>query len=57
VQIESLEVTPNNKKATVNALVSQVFTGKGDRPHPIPSERQVFELAKSNGVWFITNVR
>lgn len=57
VQIESLELAPNNKKATVNALVSQVFTVKGDKPHPLPSERQVFELAKSNGVWFITNVR
>lgn len=57
VQIESLEVSPNNKKAKVNALVSQVFTVKGDKPHPLPAARQVFELAKFNGVWFITNVR
>ena len=57
VQIESLEVSPNNKKAKVNALVSQVFTVKDDKPHPLPAARQVFELAKFNGVWFITNVR
>jgi hypothetical protein len=57
VQIESLEVSPNNKKAKVNALVSQVFTVKGDKPHPLPAGRQVFELTKFNGVWFITNIR
>jgi hypothetical protein len=56
VQIQNIEIAPDSQKATVNALVSQVFTVKGNKPQPI-NDKAVFELSKTNGLWIITDVR
>jgi hypothetical protein len=56
VNIEKVEVASDNQEATVNALFTEAATVKGKKPQSI-SDKAVFELRKSDGAWFITNVR
>jgi serine/threonine protein kinase/ketosteroid isomerase-like protein len=56
VQIESVEVSSDHQKATVHALLFEEDTLKGGKPQP-RTDKAVYELAKSNGAWFITGIR
>jgi hypothetical protein len=56
MHVEKVEVASDNQEATVNALFTEVATVKGGKPQSI-SDKEVFELGKSNGAWFITSVR
>ena len=60
VQLEKVDISQDGEKATLDAVLSQVYTPKGSKkgnatiPH---QDRAVFELTKSNGNWIISDVR
>ncbi len=56
VQTESVSIAADGNTATVTAQVTQEFTPQGEKPKSVKG-RTVFQFAKSNGVWVITNVQ
>jgi len=56
VQTESVKVSGDGATATVTAQVTQVYTPTGQKPKSVKG-RTVFQLARSNGTWVITDVQ
>ncbi len=56
VRIDSMEVAPDGQQATVNASLLQEYTVKGQKPMS-HSDKAVFHLFKSNGIWAINDVQ
>jgi DNA polymerase III gamma/tau subunit len=56
VAIESVQISSDGASAVVTGQVSQDYTPKGAKVNS-RSDRAVFHLAKSNGVWVITSVQ
>jgi serine/threonine protein kinase len=55
VQTESVKIGADGNTATVTAQVTQEYTPRGEKPK-IAKGRTIFQFAKSNGVWVVTNV-
>jgi len=51
-----VSIAADGNTATVTAQVTQEFTPQGEKPKSVKG-RTVFQFAKSNGVWVITNVQ
>ncbi len=56
VQTEGVKISGDGTAATVTAQVTQEYTPKGQKPKSVKG-RTVFQLAKSNGTWVITDVQ
>jgi hypothetical protein len=56
VQTESVSIAPDGNTATVMAQVTQEYTPQGEKPKSVKG-RTLFQLAKSNGAWVITDVQ
>jgi hypothetical protein len=56
VQTEGVKIGADGNSATVTAQVTQEYTPRGDKPKSAKS-RFIFQFAKSNGVWVITDVQ
>ncbi len=56
VQTESVKIAADGNTATVTAQVTQEYTPQGEKPKSVKG-RTIFQLAKSNGSWVITNVQ
>jgi eukaryotic-like serine/threonine-protein kinase len=56
VQTESVNIAPDGNTATVTAQVTQDYTPQGQKPKTVKG-RSIFQFAKSNGSWVITNVQ
>jgi hypothetical protein len=56
VHIDSMDVAPDGQQATINASLSQEVTVRGQKPMS-HSDKAVFHLFKSNGVWAISDVQ
>jgi ketosteroid isomerase-like protein len=56
VTVESVQISSDGASAVVTGQVSQDYTPKGAKANS-RSDRAVFHLAKSNGVWLITSVQ
>jgi serine/threonine protein kinase len=56
VQTESVNIAPDGNTATVTAQVTQDYTPQGQKPKTVKG-RSIFQFAKSNGAWVITNVQ
>jgi ketosteroid isomerase-like protein len=56
VTVESVQISSDGASAVVAGQVSQDYTPKGAKANS-RSDRAVFHLAKSNGVWLITSVQ
>lgn len=56
INISSLDVGQNGATATVTSTVVQQYTPKGGKTSSL-KDTYVFQLAKSNGAWFITDVQ
>jgi serine/threonine protein kinase len=56
VTVESVQISSDGASAAVAGQVSQDYTPKGAKANS-RSDRAVFHLAKSNGVWLITSVQ
>jgi hypothetical protein len=56
VQTESVKIGADGNTATVTAQVTQEYIPRGEKPK-IAKGRTIFQFAKSNGVWVITNVQ
>jgi hypothetical protein len=57
VQIGSVSVVPGADRATVSGNVVQSSTPKSGKKTTPRQDSIVFDLAKSNGKWFITGIR
>jgi hypothetical protein len=56
VAVESVQISSDGASAVVSGQVSQDYTPKGAKVNS-RSDRAVFHLAKSNGIWVITAVQ
>ncbi len=56
VQTESVKISADGTTATVTAQVTQEYTPQGQKPRSVKG-RTIFQFAKSNGSWVITNVQ
>jgi serine/threonine protein kinase len=56
VAIDSVQISTDGATATITGQVSQEYTPKGAKANS-RSDRAVFHLAKSNGVWVITDIK
>jgi serine/threonine protein kinase/tetratricopeptide (TPR) repeat protein len=56
VAVESVQISADGAGAVVTGQVSQDYTPKGAKVNS-RSDRAVFHMAKSNGVWVITDVQ
>jgi len=56
VQTEGVKIGADGNTATVTAQVTQEYTPRGEKPKSAKG-RTIFQFAKSNGVWVITNVQ
>jgi hypothetical protein len=56
VAVDSVQISSDGASAVVAGQVSQDYTPKGAKANS-RSDRAVFHLAKSNGVWVITSVQ
>jgi hypothetical protein len=56
VQTEGVKIAADGNSATVTAQVTQEYTPRGEKPKSVKF-RTLFQFAKSNGVWVITNIQ
>jgi serine/threonine-protein kinase len=56
VQTESVKIDTGGNTATVTAQVTQEYTPQGRKPQSVKG-LTIFQFAKSNGSWVITNVQ
>ncbi len=56
VQTESVKISADGLSATVTAQVTQEYTPQGQKPKSVKG-RTIFQFAKTNGSWVITNVQ
>jgi hypothetical protein len=56
IQTESVKMSADGLSATVTAQVTQEYTPQGQKPRSAKG-RTIFQFAKSNGSWVITNVQ
>ncbi|MGC1617950.1 MAG: hypothetical protein WA765_05625 [Candidatus Acidiferrum sp.] len=56
IQTESLKMSADSLSATVTAQVTQEYTPQGQKPRSAKG-RTIFQFAKTNGSWVITNVQ
>jgi hypothetical protein len=56
VQTEGVKIAADGNSATVTAQVTQEYTPRGEKPRSVKG-RTIFQFAKSNGVWVITNIQ
>ncbi|HMD08611.1 MAG TPA: protein kinase [Candidatus Acidoferrum sp.] len=56
VQTETVKIGADGNTATVTAQVTQEYTPQGEKPKSVKG-RTIFQFAKSNGSWVITNVQ
>jgi serine/threonine protein kinase len=56
VQTESVKIGPDGNTATVTAQFTEEYTPQGQKPRSVKG-RSIFQFAKSNGSWVITNVQ
>jgi hypothetical protein len=57
VMIDSVDVAADGTKAVVKGRTSESYVVKGNKTPNIVNSAMVFQLAKSNGSWFITDVQ
>ncbi len=56
VQTESVKIASDGNTAAVTAQVTQDYTPQGQKPKSVKG-RTIFQFAKSNGTWVITNLQ
>jgi serine/threonine-protein kinase len=56
VQTESVKISADGLSATVTAQITQEYTPQGQKPKSVKG-RTIFQFAKTNGSWVITNVQ
>ena len=56
VAIDSVQISTDDATATITGQVFQEYTPKGAKMNS-RNDRAVFHLAKSNGVWVITDIK
>jgi hypothetical protein len=56
VQTESVKIAADGNTATVTGQFTEEYTPQGQKPRSVKG-RTVFQFAKSNGTWVITNVQ
>jgi serine/threonine protein kinase len=56
IQTESVKMSADGLSATVTAQVTQEYTPQGQKPRSAKG-RTIFQFAKTNGSWVITNVQ
>ncbi|MGC1485570.1 MAG: protein kinase [Candidatus Acidiferrum sp.] len=56
VQTENVQIGADGNTATVTAQFTEEYTPEGQKPRSVKG-RTIFQFAKSNGSWIITNVQ
>ena len=56
VQTESVKISTDGSTASVSAQVTQEYTPQGQKPRTVKG-RTIFQFAKTNGSWVITNIQ